>query len=85
MGLRPDVELHVEELVLDGVPAGDRAAVAEALRAELGRMIAERGLPPDLGRRAATLETAGPQSGAGQSAAQLGIRIARSLLKGDGR
>lgn len=85
MDLRPEVELHIDDLVLDGVPARDRAAVAEALRAELGRMIAERGLPPDLGRRAATLETAGLHSGPGQSAAQLGIRIARSLLRGDGR
>jgi len=39
------VELHVEELVLHGVPAAHGPAVRAAVVAELGRLVAERGLP----------------------------------------
>lgn len=45
---KPDVELHIESLVLHGVAPGDRAAVARALRGELARLVAEGGVPPSL-------------------------------------
>jgi hypothetical protein len=45
MGIRPRVELHIEELVLEGFPLGDRYRIGEALEAELTRLLEERGVP----------------------------------------
>ena len=45
---KPDVELHIESLVLHGVAPGDRTAVARALRGELARLVAEGGVPASL-------------------------------------
>jgi len=84
MDLRPDVELHIDELVLEGVPARDRAAVAEALRAELGRMIGENGLPPALSAPRETPDTAArvlQTRGTGGPEA-LGRSLARQILGG---
>ncbi len=35
MGVRPDIELHIEELVLHGYSPHDRWRIADAVRAEL--------------------------------------------------
>jgi hypothetical protein len=42
---RPPIELHVEELVLHGFASADRHRIADAVRAELARLLEERGLP----------------------------------------
>ena len=42
------VEIHVEELVLHGVPASQRHAVGEAMEQELARLFTERGVPEGL-------------------------------------
>jgi hypothetical protein len=36
------LELHIEELVLTGFPAGDRMRIAEAMERQLSRLLAER-------------------------------------------
>jgi hypothetical protein len=84
--MRPDVELHVDELVLEGVAAGDRHAVAQAVRAELARLIAERGLPPSLAAAdgAARLDGGRYSAAAGQSSAQVGAAVARSIFGAGG-
>jgi hypothetical protein len=43
----PNVELHIEELVLDGFARGQRYEIAEAIGRELERLFAER-LPQSL-------------------------------------
>ena len=43
-----NVRLHIERLVLDGFPAGDRDRIAAALEVELTRLFAEQGVPPGL-------------------------------------
>src|SRR5581483_9421147 len=45
---RPNVELHIDALVLHGFAPGDRHAITQALEAELTRLLAERGVPPSL-------------------------------------
>lgn len=45
MAVRPNIELHIEELVLHGFGANERASVADAIRAELEARLAEHGLP----------------------------------------
>jgi hypothetical protein len=42
------IELHIEELVLRGLPPGDRHRIADALQAELGRLLTERGISSSL-------------------------------------
>jgi hypothetical protein len=42
------VELHIGELVLRGLPYGQRYRVAAAVEAELTRLLEEGGLPPSL-------------------------------------
>jgi hypothetical protein len=44
MTMQPDVRVHVEHLVLEGIDPSDRYAVAQALQAELGRALGERGV-----------------------------------------
>jgi len=48
MEMKPDIELHIEELVLHGVSRSDARRVGVAVEAELGRMLAEQGLPSGL-------------------------------------
>ncbi len=38
------IELHIEELILDGFASPDRAAIAEAVQRELTRLLMEDGL-----------------------------------------
>jgi hypothetical protein len=45
-----NVELHIGELVLRGLPYGQRDRVAAAVEAELKRLLEEGGLPPPLAR-----------------------------------
>jgi hypothetical protein len=45
------VELHIEELVLDGFAPGDRHRIAEAIRDELSRLIGSAGGVKSLANR----------------------------------
>jgi hypothetical protein len=42
------IDLHIEELSLEGVAAGDRVRVAAALRSELAQQVLRSGLPARL-------------------------------------
>jgi len=44
-----NIELHIEELVLDGFEPHQRSEIAAALQARLGEVLADRGLPASLG------------------------------------
>jgi hypothetical protein len=46
--MRANVELHIGELVLRGLPYGQRYSVAAAVEVELKRLLDEGGLPPSL-------------------------------------
>jgi hypothetical protein len=43
-----NIELHIEELVLNGFEPHQRHEIAEALRARLGEVLVERGIPGGL-------------------------------------
>jgi hypothetical protein len=45
-----NVRLHIERLILEGLPleAGQEPAIQAAVEAELGRLIAEQGIVPGL-------------------------------------
>jgi len=42
------IDLHIEELVLEGFRPADRHRIGAAVERELARLLAERGLPPGL-------------------------------------
>ena len=51
MDLRPaQIRLHIDELVMHGVPVGDRDALGEAIRGELTRLLSAGALPTALAR-----------------------------------
>lgn len=90
MDLTPtDIELHIEELLLDGFPRDDRAAIAAALQQELTRLLTEEGIPRSLyatlkagqggqvevGRLNASAREISPT----QKAETIGSQIARSV------
>jgi hypothetical protein len=45
------IELHIDELVLHGLPPGDRHHIADTLQRELSRLFAEQGVSPALASR----------------------------------
>lgn len=50
-GLTPHaIELHINELVLDGFRSADRQAIANALQCELVRLLQQQGIPGSMTR-----------------------------------
>ncbi len=43
--MKPNIELHIDELVLHGFDHGDGHRVGEAVEKELTRLLTEQGLP----------------------------------------
>ncbi len=84
-----NIRVHIEELILDGVPLGRQQGplVQAAVEAELGRLLAEGGLAPGLVSAGAIprLE-AGPLHVAPNAGpANLGTGIAGAVYAGIGR
>ncbi len=75
------IALHIERLVLDGLPAhaGQRAQILAALEAELSRLLAERGLP-GVAAGAVPRVDAAPVRLAPGAPDQWGRQIAQSLV-----
>jgi hypothetical protein len=46
------IDLHIEELVLEGFAPDDRHRIGDAVERELASLLAERGLPPGLAQGA---------------------------------
>jgi hypothetical protein len=77
------VTLQIDELVLDGFPAADRHRIADAVERELGRLLAERGLPQSWSSGGATDRVdAGEIAPAPDGRATTGHDIARALYRG---
>lgn len=85
--MKPDIHVHIEELVLDGFAPRDRYRISEAVEQELARLIAKRGLNPAL---VADVERPSLRVNAVQCSRdgdpnQLGQKIARSVFGEIGR
>jgi hypothetical protein len=85
MGAR--VNLHIEELVLNGFSPGDRHRIGQAVEFELARLITEQGIPSSLSREGGVARMDGgrfnmwPNSGA----EVIGGQVARSVYEGFGK
>lgn len=76
------VEVNIGELVLHGFPAGRRRVIADAFRAEMARLLAERGVPPALAGSVPPVD-AGTYSARPHDGPQaIGAAIARSVYGG---
>jgi hypothetical protein len=80
----PNIELHIEELVLHGVPQADRYRVAAALQSELTRLLWEQGIPGSFGRDMAIERVDGGRLDyrAGATPETLGQLAARAVYGG---
>ncbi|HEY9405594.1 MAG TPA: hypothetical protein VIQ24_23290 [Pyrinomonadaceae bacterium] len=80
-----EIELHIEELVLDGFAAADRYRIGDAVERELSRLFAEHGVPASL---AAGLDAPHLDAGAfpfvpGNSAPEkIGAQVAQAVYGG---
>ncbi|HEX6899538.1 MAG TPA: hypothetical protein VF789_07495 [Thermoanaerobaculia bacterium] len=83
------INLHIDRLVLEGIdlPHAQRPVLQAAVEAELGRLLAEGGVGPDLasGIAVPSVRAAGIEMGADGSPQQLGTQIARSVYGGIGK
>jgi len=73
-----EIRLHVEEIVLHGVDPADRHAIGDAVRAELARLLAERGISGALANAggAARLDGGTLHLASGASAGEVGAAVA---------
>jgi hypothetical protein len=74
------VRVHIERVIVDGVPAGRERAVAAALERELARALAGRRLGP--AARAGRMRTPPVALPPGGDAPAAGARIGRALGEG---
>jgi hypothetical protein len=84
MEMRPDIELHIEELVLHGVSRSDARRVGAAVEAELGRMLTEQGLPSGLtgGAEIAAIDAGQVSLGATGRLESTGAAVAKAVYGG---
>lgn len=85
--MRPQrIALHIDELVLHGVPPAQRHRVGEAMREELSRLVAEQGLPPGVAAAALAprLDAGAIHVTPGATPESLGARVAQAVYAGLG-
>jgi hypothetical protein len=75
------IELHIEELVLHGFPAGDRFRIGDAVQQELLRLIGEHGLPVLIAKQLSTerLDAGTFKVAPGAKPQTVGAQLAQSL------
>lgn len=80
----PNIELHIEELILHGFKPQDRAAIGEAVQRELTRLFTERGLHSSLHRehQVSRLDGGTFHVKQGSNAAAIGTQIAQKVYGG---
>lgn len=80
----PRIHLHIDRLVLRGVPPTQRDALVAALRAQLQSQLASPGMASDLGaaRHVARVHAQSAVQAAGTDAAAMGRAFADGMLAG---
>jgi hypothetical protein len=81
------VELHIEELVLDGFASGDRYVIGETVERELAQLLGEQDIPNSLRLDNATDEIRGATFNAMRDAKPpiIGRQIAQAVYEGFGK
>lgn len=76
------IEVHIEEIVLDGFAPGDRHRIADAVGRELRRLLAASPAPPWSGAETARLDAGAFDVRPGDGADAIGAGIARRIHRG---
>jgi hypothetical protein len=81
------VKVKIEELALEGLPAADRHRIGGAVKSELARLLAERGLPSWLagGERIPKLDGGRFETRQGERPEVVGRHVAGAVYKGFNR
>ncbi|HEX9372632.1 MAG TPA: hypothetical protein VF897_16595 [Roseiflexaceae bacterium] len=76
-----NIELSIEKLILHDMPLAQRHQVAAAIEQELARLLAERGVPPDLAARGGSIpiDAARVEISAGLRPEAIGAQVAESI------
>jgi hypothetical protein len=84
---QPSIELHIDELVLEGFAPGDRYVIGDAVQQELAHVLAQRSVPMSLRSENATDEIKGQTFIVPHNAKPhaMGRRIARAVYQGFGQ
>jgi hypothetical protein len=84
-----NIHLHIERLILDGLPigSGQGALVQAAVEAELSRLLVQGGIAPSLqsGGAVPSVRAEAIQFTAQSTPAQMGQQIAHSVYAGMGK
>ncbi|MBD2520627.1 hypothetical protein H6G93_37960 [Nostoc sp. FACHB-973] len=83
----PDIQLHIEELVLHGFAASDRYLIGAAVQQELTRLFAENGVPPAINQNGEIGRLNGGAFNVPQGAKPevIGIQVAQAIYGGLGK
>lgn len=78
------IELHIEELILDGFPTQDGYWIKRAVEQELARLFAEQRVPPSLaqGGDVANLDGGSFEVAPNATAEGIGVQLAQALYGG---
>lgn len=79
------ISLHIDELVLHGVPSAHREQVGEAVRQELTRLLAQGGIPPGLSGAVPRLDAGSVQLTPGAAPDAMGAQVAQAVYSGLGQ
>jgi hypothetical protein len=84
MTRKPDIHFHIEELILDGFPSGDRHRISAAMQGELARLFAERQTPAGLtnDRVITRLDAGSFQTNAASRPEATGSQVANAVFRG---
>ncbi len=82
-----DIAFHIDQLMMEGLPTSDRYQFGNAVQTELARLLAEKGMPPNLTSSAeleqlaagTILITAAPRP------ATIGRQVAEAVYRGIGQ
>jgi hypothetical protein len=82
--VKPNIELHIEELVLHGFAPGDRYQIGDAAERELSRLFAEENVPSSLAQSGGIprLDGGAFDVKPGSKAEAIGVQVARAVNKG---
>jgi ABC-type uncharacterized transport system YnjBCD ATPase subunit len=82
--VKPDIEIHIDELTLDGFDLRDSARIGQAVEAELARLFALHAEPVSLLKNInySKLDAGTLTFTAGSKATSFGNQIASSVFKG---
>ncbi len=73
------VELHIDELVLDGFALGDRGRIGDAVETELARLFGQQGVRAAASKQVPALDAGSFRVDASRKPEMIGRQVARQI------